>query len=269
MAPGIDELRPKAGWQGSIVEILGTGFSGARDDNDVQVGGDRALVIEADPARLLILVGENAVTGPLTVTVGGATADAGEFTILEQPDAADPFATAAPAFFHGPQHGTPSTNRADQRVLVLPVFATDNPPRPESTSSPRSAPSSTRPTSSGVKLRTAPPPGHSTTTRPGSHCRKRRRSTSSTRATWTPPASPSSAPTSGSSAVAVPSSARRGEGSCRCCTHRRCPGASCSARAAATAPRRSRSSTWAHGSTSVLRAGRSRSTTSRTRVPPP
>ncbi len=128
MAPGIDELRPKVGWPGSIVEILGAGFSAARDDNDVQVGGVPALVIEAAPTRLLILVGEGAATGPLTVTVGGATADAGEFPILEHPDAADTLTPGTPVFFHGPQHGTPSTNRADQRVLVLPVFPSDNPP---------------------------------------------------------------------------------------------------------------------------------------------
>lgn len=128
MAISVDEMRPRQGWPGTIVEITGTGFSAARDDNVVTVGGDSAIVLESEPNRLLVLVGEGAGTGPVEISAGGSTVDAGEFWIGEFPDPTDPFAAPAPTFFHGPQHGTPRTNRTNQRVLVLPVFPTDHPP---------------------------------------------------------------------------------------------------------------------------------------------
>lgn len=132
MAVSVDDVVPRDGWPGSFVAIAGRGFSPQRDANQVTVAGTAALLVEASDTRLLVVMGEGTESGPVTVEVAGDSADGGTFEVLPYPDPADLSAPGAPSFFHGPQHGTPSTNRQQQRVLVLPVFPADNPPPPGS-----------------------------------------------------------------------------------------------------------------------------------------
>ena len=124
----VTDVSPREGWPGTILEIRGTRFDSNRDTDVVMIGGDRALVLEASADRLLVMAGEETVSGPITVEVAGKLADGGEFRLLDWPQPDDPTTRGAPRFFHGPQHGTPQTNRPNQRVITLLTYPTDHDP---------------------------------------------------------------------------------------------------------------------------------------------
>jgi hypothetical protein len=121
----IHEVSPTQGWPGTLVEIAGEGFDPQRDSNLVIVGDRPALVVRASSERLLAMAAEDARTGEIRVEVGPERADGPGFELMPYPEEHDWVAPAAPRFFHGPQHGTPAANVQNQRVLVLPVFPTD------------------------------------------------------------------------------------------------------------------------------------------------
>lgn len=126
----IREVSPTQGWPGTLVEITGEGFDPHRDSNTVIVGNRPALVIHAEPKRLLVMAAEDAHTGEIRVTVGPDSDEGPPFELLPYPEEHDWVSPAPPRFFHGPQGGTPSRNVQNQRVLVLPVFTTETPPAP-------------------------------------------------------------------------------------------------------------------------------------------
>lgn len=128
MALRIDTVSPTSGWPGTLVDIVGEGFDAHRDANTVIVGDRPAMVLRASPDRLLVMAAEDARTGVIRVDVAGASADGGTFELLPMPGEHDWVAPAPPRFFHGPQGGTPRTNVKDQRVLILPVYPTDQTP---------------------------------------------------------------------------------------------------------------------------------------------
>jgi hypothetical protein len=121
----ITRFDPRSGWPGTIITITGHGFSPNRDDNDVFIGTQRALVIDADTNRLVVLAGEHTTTASLRVTVGSRTATSDPFAVLPQPSITDPSQAGPPRFFHGPQNGTPKTNVANQKVLVIFCYPSD------------------------------------------------------------------------------------------------------------------------------------------------
>jgi len=55
--PHIDAVSPSGGWPGTIVTIEGGGLTAVRDDVTVTIGGARALVITAEPQRLVVPTG--------------------------------------------------------------------------------------------------------------------------------------------------------------------------------------------------------------------
>jgi hypothetical protein len=127
--PSITSFVPSEAWPGSLVEIFGSGFAEVRDDNVVDIGGVSALTIDADPARLRVMVGPGATSGAVEVTVGGQTAVAADqFKVLPVADAGIIEADGPPAFFDGPQRGTPQLGVKNQRVLVILCFPTDQDP---------------------------------------------------------------------------------------------------------------------------------------------
>lgn len=128
--PSIGSFSPEGGWPGTIVTIIGTKFTDVRDDHVVTIGGAQALVITAEPARLVVLAGEGTVTGPVNVTVGASPTITSivSFSVLPIPDVSDLGAAGAPVFFHGPQPGTPQLGVADQPVLVVLTYPTDQNP---------------------------------------------------------------------------------------------------------------------------------------------
>ena len=127
--PHINAVSPSGGWPGTIVTIEGGGLTAVRDDVTVTIGGARALVITAEPQRLVVLAGEDTVTGPVVVQISSATATSvAPFEVLPRPDVRDLGVAGPPVFFHGPQSGTPALGVADQPVLVVFVYPTDHNP---------------------------------------------------------------------------------------------------------------------------------------------
>jgi hypothetical protein len=127
--PAISAVTPPSGWPGSLLTIDGSGFGPELDDNLVHVGGVLALVVRATPTRLTVLVGEQATGGPVSVAVAGTIATwAGSFTLRPRPGPHDVAQAGAPAFFHGPQHGTPALRKLNQGVLVILAHAAGQAP---------------------------------------------------------------------------------------------------------------------------------------------
>jgi YD repeat-containing protein len=74
-------VNPAQGLAGTQVTIQGQAFSSVATQNTVLFNGVAATVISASTAQLVVIVPPHATSGPLTVTVNGATAQAGNFTI--------------------------------------------------------------------------------------------------------------------------------------------------------------------------------------------
>ncbi|MEU3853821.1 IPT/TIG domain-containing protein [Streptomyces sp. NPDC029554] len=70
---------------GAKVTLSGTGFSSTAASNTVTIGGKVAAVASASATRLVVTVPAEAVNGKVTVTTGGASADAAEAFIVASP----------------------------------------------------------------------------------------------------------------------------------------------------------------------------------------
>jgi hypothetical protein len=128
-APRIGLVSPQSGWPGTIVTISGRGFADALDGNRVRIGNVDALIMEAAPTRLLVLIGEGATNGPITVSIGSQTLTAPEpFVLRPWPDPRDSMQNGAPVFFHGPHRGTPALGAGEQPVFVVLAFPKGAPP---------------------------------------------------------------------------------------------------------------------------------------------
>ncbi|NJP49210.1 hypothetical protein HCJ93_03745 [Streptomyces sp. SBST2-5] len=115
--PSVLSVVPVRAAPGAKITISGTGFSSTPSAHTVTVGGKRATVSSASPTRLVVTVPSDAVSGKVTVSVGGRTAEATEsFTV----------APSGPAVSKAePQSGEPG----DRVVLTGSGFAgtvTDN-----------------------------------------------------------------------------------------------------------------------------------------------
>jgi hypothetical protein len=125
----ITDFVPREGWPGSLLEIIGTDFAPERDDNVVDIAGVPAVVVDAAPQRLQVLVGPGTGAGPVSVTVAGQTvAGPTDFAVAGPADAGDLTQDGQPIFFDGPQRGTPQRGVQDQRLLVILCFPTDQDP---------------------------------------------------------------------------------------------------------------------------------------------
>jgi YD repeat-containing protein len=85
-APGalaIFSLSPRQSGIGSVVTIVGQGFSPSPTQNTVLFNGVPAAVVSASATTLVAAVPVGATTGPISVTVGGVTATSTDsFTVL-------------------------------------------------------------------------------------------------------------------------------------------------------------------------------------------
>ncbi len=128
-SPVVTSFIPGNGWPGTILTIRGTRFAVRRDDNVVTIGVERALVLTASTTELRVLAGEDTVSGTVKVTTAaGDGTSATAFTVLPWPMPDDVSSPGAPAFFHGPQHGTPALGVANQPVLVVLAYPIDHDP---------------------------------------------------------------------------------------------------------------------------------------------
>jgi len=126
--PRIDDFSPVAGQPAERMIIHGSGFAPARSDNVVTVGGLPASVVDVEPDRLVVLLHEETVSGPVAVAVDGTSA-AGpvDYKVLDYPSPSD---DGPPISFVGAGAGAagdlPSTGTA--RVLVVLVAPSDRVP---------------------------------------------------------------------------------------------------------------------------------------------
>ena len=72
--PHIADFQPLQGYAGSVVTIIGSNFSGIRENNRVYIGGRNAYVVEATADRLLVITHQNTITGQVEVEIDGKTA---------------------------------------------------------------------------------------------------------------------------------------------------------------------------------------------------
>ncbi len=85
-ALSVFNFTPQRGAPRTRVTISGQGFSPVPSGNAVRFNGTVADVVSATTSRLVVTVPVGAATGPITVTVGGATAQTDRaFTILPAP----------------------------------------------------------------------------------------------------------------------------------------------------------------------------------------
>ena len=139
VGPSIVDFQPWQGYAGTLMLIVGSGFSAERGSNVVEVGGKPAKVIAAEPNRLTVITHYQTRTGSVKVTVNGVTA-AGprDFDILAWPkpsagDDGPPYSYAGASTGSAPSSGTvPPTGTA--RILVVLCNPTDLvPPNPANT----------------------------------------------------------------------------------------------------------------------------------------
>ena len=78
----IQSFAPNVGEMGANVSINGSGFATSTSGNAVAFSGTAAVVLTAASNQLLVQVPQGAISGPISVTVGGATVVSdGSFTI--------------------------------------------------------------------------------------------------------------------------------------------------------------------------------------------
>ena len=86
MALSIFNFTPQRGTPRSQVTINGQGFSPVASANEVRFNGVVVSIVSATSNRLVVTVPVQATTGPISVTVGGATVQTDrDFTILPAP----------------------------------------------------------------------------------------------------------------------------------------------------------------------------------------
>lgn len=93
----ISGLTPRIGHAGASVTIYGSGFSTTLAANQVHFGTGAAIPVAATATSLTVTVPQDAVTGPVSVTVGGVTAVSAMSYTVRRPEitAFTPVAVAA------------------------------------------------------------------------------------------------------------------------------------------------------------------------------
>ncbi len=81
----ITSLSPFSGTVGTVVTITGTGFGASQGASSVQFGFLNATPTSWSNTTIIVAIPAGATTGLLTVTVGGASALAGRFSIVSGP----------------------------------------------------------------------------------------------------------------------------------------------------------------------------------------
>ena len=80
-SPAITGLSTNAGAVGTVVTINGSGFDATQSNSTVAFGGVAASASSWSDSQIIVPVPPNAITGPLTVTVAGVTAQGPNFTV--------------------------------------------------------------------------------------------------------------------------------------------------------------------------------------------
>ena len=84
--PFIADFAPHFAYPGSLIVILGHNFYPRRDRNEVTVGGQRAIVVTAEPHRLVVISSFGSGVGPIEVcTNKGVGKSREDFTPIPGP----------------------------------------------------------------------------------------------------------------------------------------------------------------------------------------
>lgn len=78
----VTSFTPTSGGPGTVVEVIGAGFSATASENEVRVGGIVCTVTAATTSKLTITIPEDAASGAISVTVAGKTAQRLTFTFI-------------------------------------------------------------------------------------------------------------------------------------------------------------------------------------------
>ncbi|MGY2093449.1 IPT/TIG domain-containing protein [Nocardia gipuzkoensis] len=131
--PTIVDFQPWRGYAGTIMVIVGNGFAEERRENNVTVGGESALVVEASTKRLVVITSTKTRAGSVGVTVDGEVVTAPrDFEVLPWPkptsgDDGPPYSYAGVSAGSVPSAGTiPPTGTA--RIIAVACFPTDKMP---------------------------------------------------------------------------------------------------------------------------------------------
>jgi YD repeat-containing protein len=81
----VQGFTPASGPTGSTISIYGTGFSSVATANTVTVGGASATVNSATTTTLTVTVPAAAITGPITVAVGGSSSTTSQNFVVLRP----------------------------------------------------------------------------------------------------------------------------------------------------------------------------------------
>lgn len=80
----VSSIYPSSGLSQDIIVIIGRNFSSIKTENVVEFNGLRAVVLEASPNRLEVIVPEGVTSGNISLRVGAQTADGPNFTVIPQ-----------------------------------------------------------------------------------------------------------------------------------------------------------------------------------------
>lgn len=79
----ISSIAPTSGTEGMEVKINGKQFGSELDDHVVLFNGTEAEITSVSDQQIIVIVPSGAGTGPVSLTMGGATYEGPEFTLLE------------------------------------------------------------------------------------------------------------------------------------------------------------------------------------------
>jgi hypothetical protein len=123
----VASFSPTSGYQGTLIHIEGSGFAEKQTVNKVRIGNVDAIVVESTPTSIDAIVGLNATSGTVEVTVNDETITAADaFTLAPWPGPGSA-EDGPPMFYKGAGAGVlkdlPSTGTI--KVLVVPGYPTD------------------------------------------------------------------------------------------------------------------------------------------------
>jgi hypothetical protein len=131
--PRITSFAPLEGRASCVVTIDGSGFSAAREENQVVVGGEPVLVVSASASRLVVITDPEVTDGPVQVSVGSRSATStATFRVLAYPGGDE---DGPPILFSGAGEGQAGelAPKGTSKVLVALVNPTDRVPPAGST----------------------------------------------------------------------------------------------------------------------------------------